>query len=96
MAIGIFAQVRILPGHEAAYEEAFARQTEMVRKHEPGNSLYRLFRSADDPGLYSVMEIYDDEEALRFHSEGPHLQETRPHLWPHFDGEPILTRYESV
>ena len=50
MPIGLIARVKIAPGKGGEFEELFAWQAEQVRANEPGNSLYRLFRSPDQDG----------------------------------------------
>src|SRR3546814_10835306 len=58
-AIGIIATLRVQPDKTEAFEGVFAELAAAVRANEPGNSLYRLFRT-DEAGVYKVMECYDD------------------------------------
>ena len=77
MAIGMIVTIPTKPGKAEAFEAAFAIQAEKVRKSEPGNKLYQLFKPADKPGVYVVVEIYDDADAIKAHMEAPHMVENR-------------------
>lgn len=78
MSIGIVAKLRVHAGREAEFEQYFAGQAEAVRANEPGNELYRLFRSRAEAGAYLIMEIYRDEAALQAHMSSEHLRAGRP------------------
>jgi quinol monooxygenase YgiN len=80
VAIGVIARLTLREGSESAFERAFARQAELVRRYEPGNRLYQLMRARDGAREYAVMEIYDDEAALDLHTRGEHLAEGRAQI----------------
>ena len=61
--IGVIATIRVLPGKEAEFEGVFAELAPAVRANEPGNSYYKLFRTAET-GVYKVLECYDDAAAV--------------------------------
>ena len=82
MAIGVIARLRVHPGKGGEFEAAFARQAEAVRQNEPGNRLYRLCRSREDPNGYIVMEIYDSDGDLAAHRESAHMVANRPVMAP--------------
>src|SRR3546814_8454919 len=67
-AIGIIATLRVQPDKTEAFEGVFAELAAAVRANEPGNSLYRLFRT-DEAGVYKVMECYDDARSEEHTSE---------------------------
>jgi quinol monooxygenase YgiN len=83
-------------GRQAEFEAAFAEQAAKVRELEPGNQLYRLFRSPEAPQRYMVMEIYADETALRAHAEGAHLAATRAVIAALGAAPPRITRFDAV
>jgi quinol monooxygenase YgiN len=41
---------------------------------EPGCRHYQPCRDREDPRRFLIFEIYDDDEALRVHSESEHFQ----------------------
>jgi quinol monooxygenase YgiN len=55
-------------------EEADAVVAGMVaaaEAEEPGTVVYAWFRHRDEPTRWSVLEVYEDEAALRAHLRGP-------------------------
>jgi quinol monooxygenase YgiN len=43
-------------------------------REEPGCRHYQPCRDREDPRRFLIFEIYDDDEALRVHSESEHFQ----------------------
>ena len=82
MTIGVIATVTVGEGHGETFEALFAAQAEKVRANEPGNRLYQLCRSRRTPGVYVVLELYDDDKALEAHRASPHMAENRPKIGP--------------
>lgn len=93
MTIGVIATVRISEGNGETFEALFEQQAEQVRKNEPANQLYRLFRSRTEPGVYTVMEIYENEDALKAHMGQPYMAENRPKIAPLLAGK---TTFEII
>ena len=96
MAVGLVAHINVLEGKEAEFEMAFDQQAKIVREKEPGNQLYRLFRSREIPGEYVIMEIYDDQAAFEAHANSEHLQASRPVMLPLRNGKARLTMVDAV
>ena len=96
MPIGLIARVKITPGKTEEFEALFAWQAEQVRLHEPGNSLYRLFRSREVDGAYVVMEIYADEVALQGHRRSAHMEANRPKVAPLIAEPTVIEIYDAV
>src|SRR3546814_11610731 len=72
-AIGVIATLRVQPGKEEAFEGVFAELAAAVQANEPGNSYYKLFRTAE-AGVYRVLECYDDEAAVEAHRASDHFR----------------------
>ena len=96
MSIGLIARVSIQPGKGGEFETLFAWQAEQVRANEPGNKLYRLFKSREQDGAYIVMEIYDDEAALQAHRDSEHMKANRPKVAPLVAAPTVLEFYDAV
>ena len=79
--IGIIATLRVQPGKEAEFEAVFAELAPAVRANEPGNSFYKLFRTAE-AGVYKVLECYDDEAAVAAHRASDHFRTLGAKLSP--------------
>ena len=72
MAIAIVAAMPV----RVENAEEFTKGFEELVRHviaEPGNRLYQLFKSRKDGRLF-VIEIFDDEGALKAHMESEHFR----------------------
>lgn len=73
MAFVVNAIWRAKAGKEAIVAEALANLVGPSRE-EPGNQFYQPYQSPDEPGVFRVFEIYDDEAAFKAHGESEHFQ----------------------
>lgn len=96
MPIGVIARVKIQQGKGGEFERLFAGQAAAVRENEPANSLYRLFRSREDPEAYVVMEIYEDDAALAAHRASPHMAANRPAMGALVAERTVVEVYDAV
>ncbi len=94
--IGIIATLTVVEGQNAAFEAGFLEGAAAVRANEPGNHLYTLTRSNDDPQVYKVMEIYADEAALAAHGLTDHFKEMGRALRGTLAGPPTIERLTVV
>ena len=72
--IGVVAILKVKEGREAEFERTFLDMTAQVKTKEPGNHMYQLTRSRDEPRTYKVLEIYADEAALEAHRTSDHYR----------------------
>ena len=96
MAIGVIASIKVLDGKQADFEAVFTDLAARVRANEPGNKLYQLCKSKTDPTTYVVMELYDDEAALKAHTQTAHYKAAGPKIGPLAGGPPDVQLYETV
>lgn len=75
MHTSLIARYYVSPGNAEAVEAALARMAEAVRAAEPACVLYNANVSVDDPNLYCLYEVYQDEDSLVAHRETPHFKE---------------------
>ena len=68
---------RTKPDQVDAFREAILYQARSSRENEPGCRQFDVNVSADDPTLFFVYEIYDDEAAFETHRGSPHSARTR-------------------
>lgn len=94
--ISVVATMAVRSGAEAAFESAMADLAAQVRANEPGCKLYTLVKDAETPGRYLVLELYDDEAAMRAHGESAHFRAAAPGLGGHLAGPPDIRRYPVV
>ena len=72
--IGVVAVLKAKEGREAEFERVFLEMTAQVKAHEPGNHMYQLTRSRDEPRTYKVLEMYADQAALEAHRTSDHYK----------------------
>jgi len=65
--ITYLTHMRVEPESALAFEAAVAEMTRNVREREPGVTYYGCAKSAEDPEIYVVIEIYRDEAAFEAH-----------------------------
>ena len=72
--IGLIAKLKVLEGKGPAFEAAFKPLSDIVNSDvEPGNLLYTLCKSRQDPNTYVVMELYRDQAAVDEHPKTAHF-----------------------
>ena len=80
MPVGAFVTIKVHPGKNAEFEEAFALQVAGCKANETKQQLYQLLKSQTEADTYYVMELYDDAAALEAHRNGAHMEKTRPRV----------------
>lgn len=75
MTVTLIARYYVQPGNAEAVEAALGRMAQAVAADEPACLLYNANVSAEDPNLYCLYEVYEDEDALVAHRETPHFKE---------------------
>ena len=79
--IGLIAKLKVQEGKGPQFEAAFRPLAAKVTSdEEPGNLLYRLCKSRQDPNTYVVMELYRDQAAVDEHAKTKHFTELFPAL----------------
>ena len=91
--IAVIARLNVAEGKEAEFEKIMLELAAQVREKESGNHLYTLVK--DDEG-YAVMELYDDQDALRAHGASEHFRATTPKFAGLMAGPPTLSQFEVV
>ena len=91
--IALLARLNVATGKEAEFEAAMLELAAEVRTNEPGNHLYTLVK--DDEG-YAVMELYDDEEALKAHGASAHFKAAGAKFAGMMAGRPEIKQFEVI
>ncbi len=74
MAYVVTAVWTAQPGQEDVVRDAIEKLTPISRE-EPGNRFYQAYQDPEEPTVFRLFEIYDDEDAYRAHGESAHFQE---------------------
>jgi len=96
MAVGVVATLKVAEGKNADFEAVFRDLAAQVKANEPGNQLYRVFRSKSDPQTYVVMEIYADQAALEAHGKSDHFRAAGPSIGACLAGRPDIQYLDAV
>ena len=91
--IALLARLKVAEGKESEFERVMLELAAQVRANEPGNQLYTLVK--DDEG-YAVMELYDDDEALRAHGASDHFKAAGAKFAGLMAGRPDIKRFDVV
>lgn len=90
------ALLPVLPGHEAAFEAAFAEARPLI-SGQPGFVSLRLARSAETPSHYVLLVEWESVEA---HTEGfrrsPEYQRWKELLHHFYDPFPVVEHFVDV
>ena len=94
--IGVVATLRVQDGKAEEFEKVFTALAAEVRANEPGNIAYQLTRSRTEPNTYKVLEIYQDEDALKAHGGSAHFKAAGPALGGVLAGRPDVEYLDGV
>jgi quinol monooxygenase YgiN len=94
--LGVIAVIRTKEGTGADFEKAFAALAAAVRANEPGNLAYQLTRSRTEPGVYKVLEMYKDDDAIAAHRASAHFKELGAALGPFMAGRAEVELLDAV
>jgi quinol monooxygenase YgiN len=62
------------PGHEETVRAAL-EQLSPASREEPGNLYYQAYQSPDEPLVFRIFEVYENEEAFKAHATYPHFEQ---------------------
>ena len=96
MAIGVVATLKVAEGKGGEFESVFGDLAAQVKANEPGNQLYRVFKSRADTNTYIVMEIYADQAALEAHGKSDHFKAAGPRIGPTLGGRPDVQYFDAI
>ena len=72
MAYVVHAVWTAQPGKEDVVRDAIEKLTPPSRS-EPGNRFYQAYQSPEEPSVFRLLEVYDDEEAYAAHGASEHF-----------------------
>jgi quinol monooxygenase YgiN len=73
MAYVVTAVWTARPGQADIVRDAILQLVPLSRA-EPGCRFYQPYTDPDDPQVFRLFEVYDDEQAYRAHGESEHFQ----------------------
>lgn len=93
--ITMIARMRVSPENAADYEALMTHVTAKTLENEPGVAYYAWAKSADEPGVYLVVEVYRDAEVHAAHMASPWVVESLPRSKALVDGGFDIRQYVS-
>ena len=96
MVVGVVATLKVAEGKASDFEAVFRDLAAQVKANEPGNQMYRVFKSRKDAETYVVMEIYTDQAALEAHGASDHFKAAGPKIAPTLAGRPDIQYFDAI
>ncbi len=69
----LVVEFRIKPAHIQAFDAAICANAQASVDLEPGCRQFDVCRDPDDPALFFLYELYDDEAAVQAHLQSAHF-----------------------
>jgi quinol monooxygenase YgiN len=91
--ITLTAKLTIKAGKEKEFETLMKGIVPKVRQ-EPGNLMYTMCRSKENPRLFMFIEEYADQKAIQAH--GQHLKELGVDIGGFLDGPVAAEYYDKI
>jgi quinol monooxygenase YgiN len=89
MLHALIVEFRIHPPHVEAFARAIADNARASRETEPGCRQFDVCRDPDDPTLFFLYELYDDEAAVAAHLRAPHFRAMDAQTAPWIAGKSV-------
>ena len=93
--ITMVARMQVRPEKAPAYEELLNHVRDMTLQNEPGVPYYAWAKSADEPDVYVVIEVYRDAAVHAAHMASPWVTESLPQSKALVDGGFEIRQYVS-
>jgi autoinducer 2-degrading protein len=74
----ILAYLTAKPGKEAEFKEKMTAQAKRCLANEPGCLQFDVAQDPKDPARLVMLEVYQDEAAIKAHQESQHFKDFRP------------------
>ena len=85
--ISIFVTIRIKEGFSDQFTEASFGDSQGSVRDEPGCCRFDILKNTEEPNLFHLYEVYEDEAALDAHRNAPHYKKWRSTVEDWFDGD---------
>ena len=74
----IVAYLTAKPGKEAEFQEKMTAQARRCLAKEPGCLQFDVAQDPNNPARLVMLEVYQDEAAVKAHQESQHFKDFRP------------------
>lgn len=85
--LALVVEFRIKPAHADAFDAAIRANARASVELEPGCRQFDVCRDPDDPALFFLYELYDDEAAIQAHLQSTHFLQMNAATAPWVDAK---------
>ena len=89
-------KVRVKPEQRQRFLDAIEHDALASERDEPGCLRFNVIQDRQDPNVYLLYEVYEDEKALDAHRAAPHFEVWRTASQEVLDGQPERTMCDTV
>jgi quinol monooxygenase YgiN len=90
------AKLFVQEAKAAEFEGVFLDLAAKVKANEPGCIAYQLTKSRTEPGVYKVLELYANEDALKHHGGTDYFKAAGAAMGPTMAGRPEIEYLDGV
>jgi quinol monooxygenase YgiN len=94
--IGVVATLYVQPDKSAEFEKVFLDLAAKVKANEPGCLMYQLTKSKTEAGVYKVLELYADADALKHHGGTDYFKAAGAAMGPTMAAAPNIEYLDAV
>ncbi len=94
--IGVVATLYVQPDKSAEFEKVFLDLAAKVKANESGCLMYQLTKSKTEAGVYKVLELYADADALKHHGGTDYFKAAGAAMGPTMAAAPNIEYLDAV
>ena len=94
--ISIFVTIKIKAGFLEQFRDASFGDSEGSVRDEPGCFRFDILQNSENPQVFHLYEVYEDDAAFEFHKSTPHYKIWRSKVESWFDGEVESVKMQTV
>ena len=91
----VVANLKVAEGKGNDVVEAFRKVVPLIRQ-DPGTVAYNILQVANNPDKITVLERYENREALQYHGQTEHFKEFGRNTRESFAGRAEIALYDEV
>ena len=91
----VCVRIQVIPEHIAAFTAAIHTNA-LATRREPGNVRFDVLQLVDDPGRFTLYEVYVDEAGFMAHQQTPHYLAWRAAVAPMMQSPRIGEKHRSL
>ena len=94
--MSIFVTLKIKENYVAQFMKSSFGDAEGSVRDEPGCFRYDILQNVEEPEVFHLYEVYEDDQAFEFHKNTPHFKQWYSEVHPWFDGEITSVKMQTI